>query len=100
MTDALAEHVDTVSIGGRKPTNMRFADDIDELATSETELRKLVSRLERAAKDYEMEISREKTKLMTNNNDAMTTNLQIAGITIDEVHNFTYLGAIISKEDS
>ena len=38
----------TVSIGGRQLTNLRFADDVDGLVGSETELRRLVNRLERA----------------------------------------------------
>ena len=73
------EHVGTVNIGGRQFTNLRFADDIDELSGSETELRQLVSRLERALNEYGMESSGEKTKLMTNNNNDMTTDAQIAG---------------------
>lgn len=32
MTDAMEEHEGKVSIGGRTITNLRFADDIDELA--------------------------------------------------------------------
>ena len=39
MTDALDGHVGTVSIGGRQQTNVRFADDVDGLSGSETELR-------------------------------------------------------------
>ena len=46
MTDALEEHQETVSIGGRTFTNLRFADDIDELAGSEQELENLVSHLD------------------------------------------------------
>ena len=64
MTDALDGHVATISIG---MINLRFADDIDRFACSETEFRQLVSRLEIASKDYGIEISGEKTKLMTNN---------------------------------
>ena len=57
-----------------------------------------MSRLERVSKDYGMEISGEKTKLMTNNNNDMTMDAQIAGNTLDEVQSFKYLGAIISEE--
>ena len=32
MTDALRDHSGTVSIGGRTITNLRFADDIGDLA--------------------------------------------------------------------
>ena len=100
MTDALDGHAGTVSIGGRPLTNLRFADDIDGLAGSEEELRELLGRLEKASKDYGMEISGEKTKIMTNNINGMTTALHIAGNTLDEVQSFKYLGAIISEEGS
>ena len=35
MTDALEDHEGTVSTGGRKITNPRFADDVDGLAGEE-----------------------------------------------------------------
>ena len=66
MTDTLEDHEGTVSIGGRTITNLRFADDIDGLAGEEEELAKLVERLDKAATAYGVEISVEKTKLMTN----------------------------------
>ena len=57
----------TVSIGGRTITNLRFADDIHGLAGEEEQLANLVERLDKACTAYGMEISAEKTKLMTNN---------------------------------
>ena len=65
MTDTLEDHEGTISIGGRTITNLRFADDIDGLAGEEEELANLVEHLERASTAYGMEISAEKTKLMT-----------------------------------
>ena len=50
--------------------------------------------------DCGMEIRGEKTKLMTNNNNGISTDVQIAGNTLDEVRTYKYLGAIISEEDS
>ena len=44
MSEALEEHEGTVSIGGRKITNLRFADDIDGLAGSEKELKSLMTK--------------------------------------------------------
>ena len=68
MTDALEDHEGTVSIGGKTITNLRFADDIDGLAGEEEELAKLIERLDnKTSTTYDMEISAEKTKLMTNN---------------------------------
>ena len=66
MSDALEEHDGKVSIGGRNITNLRFADDIDALAEEEQELEALVESLDKTCTRYKMEISAEKTKLMTN----------------------------------
>ena len=38
MTDILEDRKGTVGIGGRTITNLRFADDIDDLAGEEEEL--------------------------------------------------------------
>ena len=47
-------------------TNLRFVDDIDALAEEEQELEALVESLGKTYTRYKMEISVEKTKLMTN----------------------------------
>ena len=65
MTDALEDHEGNDSINGRTVINLRLADDIDGLAGEEEELANLVERLDKASKAIGMEISAEKTKLMT-----------------------------------
>ena len=65
MTDALEDHEGTVSIGGRTITSLRLANDIDGLAGEEEELANLVERHDKASTAYGMEISAERTKLMT-----------------------------------
>ena len=79
MTDALEDHEVTVSIGGRTITNLRFADDIDGLAGEEEELANLVNHLDKASTAYGMEISAEKTKLMTNNTSGINTEIKVNG---------------------
>ena len=76
MTDTLEDHEGTVSIGGRTITNLCFADDIDGVAGEEEELAKLVERLNNACTAYGMQISAEKTKLMTENTVALTQRLK------------------------
>ena len=66
MSNALEEHEGKVSLGGRNITSLRFADDRDALAEEEQELEALVESLDKTCTRYEMEISAEKTKLMTN----------------------------------
>ena len=72
-TDALEDHEGTVSIWGRTITNLCFADDIDGLAEEEEELAKLVERLDKASTAYGMDISAEKTRLVTNNTSGINT---------------------------
>ena len=88
MTDALQDHADTVSIGGRAITNLRFADDIDGLAGEGEELVKLVDRLDKASTTHGMEISAEKTKLITNNTSGINTEIKVNGQKLETVTSF------------
>ena len=85
MTDALEDHEGTVSIGGRTITNIRFADAIDGLAWEEEELAKLVEFLDIASTAYGMEISAEKTKLMTNDTSGINTEIKVNGQKLETV---------------
>ena len=100
MTDALEDHEGTVSIGGRTITYLRFADDIDGLAGEEEELAKLVERLDKASTAYGMEISIERTKLMTNNTSGINTEIKVNGQELETVTSFKYLGSVITDEGS
>ena len=63
MTDALKDHEESISIGGRTITNFRFADYIDVLAGKAEELIKLVNQLDKTSTTYGMEISAEKDQV-------------------------------------
>ena len=76
-TDALEDHEGSVSTGARTITNLRLADDIDALAGKEDELVKLVNHLDTASTKYGVEISAEKTKLMTNNIKGISLDVRI-----------------------
>ena len=77
MADALEDHEGSVSIGGRTVTDLRFADDIDGITEQEQELVKLVNYLEEASTAYDMQISAEKTKLMTNNTNGISDDITV-----------------------
>ena len=100
MTDALEDHGGTVSIGGRTITNLCVADDIDGSAGEEEELANLVERLHKASTACGMEISAEKTKLMTNNTSVINTEIQMNGQKLETVTSFKYLGSVITDEGS
>ena len=76
MTDTLEDYKSTASIGGRTITDLCFADDIDGLSGEEEEHAKLVECLDKASTAYGMEISAEKTKLMTNNTSGINTEIK------------------------
>ena len=98
MTDALEDHEGTVSIGGRTITNLRFADDIDGLAGEEEELENFAERRDKASTAYGMEISTEKTKLMTNNTSGINTEIEVNGQKLETVTSFKYLDSVITDE--
>ena len=100
MSDALEEHDGKVSIGGRNITNLRFADDIDALAEEEQELEALVESLDKTYTRYKMEISAEKTKLMTNSANGIQREIKVKGQKLGTVTGFKYLGAVVSDDGS
>ena len=100
MSDALEEHDGKVSIGGRNITNLRFADDIDVLAEEEQELEALVESLDKTCTRYKMEISVEKTKLMTNNANGIQREIKVKGQKLSTVTSFKYLKAVVSDDGS
>ena len=100
MSDALEEHDGKVSIGGRNITNLRFADGIDALAEEQQELEALVESLDKTCTRYKMEVSAEKTKLMTNSVNGIQREIKVKGQKLGTVTSFKYLGAVISDDGS
>ena len=88
----------TVSIGGRTITNFCFADDIGGLAGDEEELANLVECLENTSTTYGLEISAEKTKLMTNNTSGIKTEIKVNRQKFETVTSLKYLGSDITDE--
>ena len=101
MSDAMEEHDGKVSIGGRNITNLRFADDIrDALAQEEQELAALVESLDKTCTRFKMEISAEKTKLMTNNANGIQREIKVKGQVLGTVTSVKYIGAVVSDDGS
>ena len=90
----------TSSAGGRTITILRFADDIDGLAGQEEELAKLDERFDKASTAYGMEISADKTKLMTNNTSGINTETKVNGQQFEKATSFKYLISVITDKSS
>jgi len=86
-----------LQIGGRMVTNLRYADDIILLATSEAELQKLVDRLDRVSLEYSLLINVEKTKVIASDGIACRIGLLIQNEQLEQVDRFPYLGSLITE---
>ena len=100
MSDALEEHDGKASKGGRNITSLGFADDIDALAEEEQELEAVVERLNKICTRYKMEISAEKTKLVTNIANGIQREIKVKGQKLGTVTSFKYLGTAVSDDGS
>ena len=95
MSVVLEENDGEVSIGGRAIANLRFADAIGALAEEEQELLVLVESLEKTCPRYKMEISADKTKLMTKSANVILKEIKIKIQKLETVTSFKDLEAII-----
>ena len=59
-----------------------------------------MERLDTTSAAYGMEISAEKTKLMTNNTNGINTDIKVSGEKLETVNKFKYLSSVVSDEGS
>ena len=102
MTETIHGFEPAISIHGRPPIcNLRFADDIDLIASSADELQELTTRLDNAARAVGMEISTEKSKVLVNSSgEHPQTQIKLNGYVLQEVESFKYLGSILTSDGS
>ena len=81
----LEDHECTVSIRGRTITNLRFVDDIDDLAGEEEELANLIECLD---KDQCREDQAD-----DKNTSCIKTEIKVSGQKLETVTSFKYLGS-------
>ena len=83
----------SISIGGRTFNNLRFADDIDLIAGSESELQTITDALEKTSTAYGMEINHDKCKIIVNG-EGPTLMIYMYDNHIENMEHFKYLGAM------
>ena len=94
MRNALDGYEGQVSIGGRRITNLRYADDTTLLARTADELQDLIDRVKQTSEEYGLFLNVKKTKVMIcgANNDQ---HVQADGEDIETVNTFNFLGSLI-----
>jgi hypothetical protein len=96
MREALDGYKGGLQTGGRRVSNLRYADDIVLISTSEQELQDLVNRLERVSSKFDLMINVDKTKVMAT--DGTICNICIDNLKVEQVHTFPYLGALTTDD--
>ena len=77
-------------------TNIRNADDIILLATSETELQELMDRLDQVSRKYSLLINVDKTKVMAS--DSIACRILMQNELLEQVDTFPYFGSLITED--
>ena len=73
-------------------------DDINLMGGSNGELQVLTNRLVERAVAYELEVSTEKSKIMTNSTNNISTDINMNSQKLEEVTSCDYLGATLWKD--
>jgi len=76
--------------------NLRYADDIILLATSESELQELVDRLDRVSRKYSLLINVDKTKVIAS--DGIACHILIQNEQLEQVDTFPYFGSLTTED--
>lgn len=75
-----------------------YADDALLMAETEDDLQRLLQTFARAAKDYNLQVSAEKTKCLVSSKHPIRCKLQLGSHIIEQVMSFNYLGVEVTSD--
>ena len=88
---------DGVCVGGRRVSNLRYADDTVLLAESAENLQRNLNRMVKVSEEHGLHLNVKKTKSMVSGKTRCDLNLTCKGENIEQVSSFTYLGSEITE---
>ena len=101
MRNALEGYIGDITIGGRKVTNHRYADDVVLIASTLPKLQELIDRVRTESEKAGLFLNGRKTTVMKvlglAADDEEDENMWINAEKIENVKQFTYLGAVFTK---
>lgn len=102
MWEALDDVGGTVSIGGRKYSNLRHAYDMVLLAESIEDMQDLLDRVRKASEESGLYLNVSKMKLMViedvDSNNTHNISLTANGLLVDKVTQISYLGVLVNDQ--
>ena len=93
MRHALEKWEDGIEIGGKFYNNLRYADDVALLATTEGNIQPLVNDVGTASERFGLSLNAKKTQVMVIGRHTSSINTMYNGAPLEQVKQFIYLGA-------
>ena len=87
------EREDGIERGGKFYNNLRYADDVALLATTEGKLQELVNDVGKASERFGLSLNAKKTQVMVIGRHTSSINIMYNGAPLEQVKQFIYLGA-------
>ena len=85
MRHALEKWEDGIEIGGKLYNNLRYADDVALLATTEGKLQELVNAVGKASERFGLSLNAKKTQVMVIGRHTTTINIMYNGAPLEQV---------------
>ena len=98
MRHALEKWEDGIEIGGKLYNNLRYADDVALLATTEGNLQELVNDVGKAFERFGLSLNAKKTQVMVIGRHTSSINIMYNGAPLEQVKQFIYLGASFNEK--
>jgi hypothetical protein len=90
-----------IKVAGTQMNNLRFADDIGLLATTESDLQNITTEIDKNSRRFGLHINIDKTKVMAIEKKRETDlHINISGKQVEQVDKFVYLGGLITANGS
>ena len=84
-----------IKTAGRNTSNLRYADDTSLMAEGEEELKSLLMQVKEESEKTDLKVNIQKRKIMAS---GPITSWQIAGVTMETVTDFIFLGSKITAD--
>jgi len=95
---ALKDFDSGANVYGTRISNLRFADDIDLIAESPSELQELTDKVDQSSNRLGLRINKQKTKTMTISKEHEDLQIMLNGEQLEQVSEFVYLGSTITED--
>jgi len=86
-----------VTVSGRTINDLRYADDIVLIATSQEALQALINKLSSVLRKYGLEINTKKTKVLVASTESTVVQVTCDNTPLEQVQSYRYLDSIITE---